>query len=65
MTTVKITIDDSLPLYKLKDALSLIRGIAKVEVAEPTEKEEYEQLKSVFLNSSKHSMSQQISKYIS
>jgi len=65
MTTVKITIDDSLPLYKLKEALSLIRGIAKIEVADLSEKEEYEQLKNAFLNSSKHSMSQQISKYLS
>ena len=65
MITVKITIDDSLPFYKLKEALSLIRGIVKVEVAEPTEKEEYEQLKNAFLNCSKRSMSQQISKYLS
>ena len=65
MTTVKITIDDSLSLYKLKEALSLMRGIAKVEVAEPTAKEEYEQLKNAFLSSSKRSMSQQISKYLS
>ena len=65
MTTVKITIDDSLPFYKLKEVLSLIRGIAKVEVAEPTEKEEYEQLRNAFLNSSKRFMSQQISKYLS
>jgi len=67
MTTVKITIDDSLPLYKLKEALSLIRGIARIEVTEvveSTEKAEYEQLKNVFFNSSKCSMSQQISKYL-
>ena len=65
MTTVRITIDDSLPLYKLKEALSVIRGITQIEVAESSEKEEYEQLKNAFLNGSKHSMSQQISKYIS
>ena len=67
MTTVKITIDDSLPLYKLKEALSLIRGIARIEVTEvteSTEKAEYEQLKNVFFNNSKRSMSQQISKYL-
>ena len=68
MTTVTITIDDSLPLYKLKEALSLIRGIAKIEVAEIAdfaEKTEYEQLKNAFLSGSKRSMSQQISKYLS
>ena len=68
MKTVTITIDESLPLYKLKEALSLIRGIAKIEVAEfadPTEKVEYEQLKNAFLNSSKRSMSHQMSKYLS
>ena len=64
MTTVKITIDDSLPLYKLKEALSLIRGIARIEVTESTEKAEYEQLKNAFFNNSKLSMSQQISKYL-
>ena len=65
MTTVKITIDDSLSLHKLKEALSSIRGITKIEVAKSTEKEEYEQLKSAFLNSSKRSMAQQINKYLS
>jgi len=67
MTTVKITIDDSLPFSDLKSALSLIRGIAKIEVAEysdETDKKEYEQLKNAFLNGSKHSMSQHISKYL-
>ena len=67
MTTVKITIDDSLPFSDLKTALSLIRGIAKIEVAEyadETDKKEYEQLKSAFLNGSKQAMSQHISKYL-
>ena len=67
MTTVKITIDDSLPFSDLKTVLSLIRGIAKVEVAEysdETDKKEYEQLKNIFLNGSKHSMSQHVSKYL-
>ena len=67
MTTVKITLDDSLPFSDLKTALSLIRGIAKIEDAEyfdETDKKEYEQLKSVFLNGSKHSMSQHIGKYL-
>jgi DNA-binding MltR family transcriptional regulator len=67
MTTVKITIDDSLPFSDLKTVLSLIRGISKVEVSEysdVTERQEYEQLKNSFLNSSKHSMSQHISKFI-
>ena len=51
MTTVKITIEDSLPFSDLKTALSLIRGIAKIEVAEysgETDKQEYEQLKNAF-----------------
>ena len=67
MTTVKITIDDSLPFSDLKTVLSLIRGIAKIEVAEysdETDKQEYEQMKSAFLNSSKRSMSQYISKFL-
>ena len=53
MATVKITIEDSLPLYELKTVLSLIRGVSKIEIAESdvdTEKNEYEQLKSAFLN---------------
>jgi hypothetical protein len=68
MTTVKITIDDSLPFAKLKTALSLFRGVTKIEVAEysvETEKKEYEQLKDAFLNGSKRSMAQQINKYLS
>jgi len=67
MTTVKITIEDSLPFSDLKTVLSLIRGIAKIEVAEyseKTDKQEYEQLKDVFFNSSRYSMSQHITKYI-
>jgi hypothetical protein len=67
MTTVKITIDDSLPLSELETALSLIRGVTKIEVAESsadTEKKEYEQLKDAFLNHSKRSMAQQINKYL-
>ena len=66
MTTVKITIDDSLPFAKLKTVLSLFRGVTKIEVAEycvETEKKEYEQLKDAFFNGSKRSMAQQISKY--
>ena len=67
MTTVKITIDDSLPFAQLKKTLSLIRGITKVEIADfsvDPEKKEYEQLKTAFLNSSKRSMAQQLNKYI-
>ena len=67
MTTVKITIDDSLPLVKLKTALSLIRGVTRIEVANPpvdTDMREYEQLKEAFLNGSKRSMAQQINKYL-
>jgi len=67
MTTVKITIDDSLPFSDLKTALSLIQGIAKIEVAEysdETDKKEYEQMKIAFLNGSKHAMSHHISKYL-
>jgi len=70
MTTVKITIDDTLPFSDLKTVLSLIRGISKIEVAEyfdepdKQEYEEYKQLKNVFLNGSKRSMSQHINKYI-
>jgi hypothetical protein len=30
MTTVKITIDDSLPLSELETVLSLIRGVTKI-----------------------------------
>jgi len=66
MTTVKITIDDSLPFSDLKTALSLIRGVAKIEIADPLvskQQDEYKQLKSAFLNTSKLSMSHQINKY--
>jgi hypothetical protein len=69
MTTVEITIDDSLPLSKLRTVLSLIRGVTRIEIAEShyvdTEKKEYEQLKTAFLNGSRHSMAQQINKYLS
>jgi len=67
MRTVKITIDDTFPFSELKTVLSLIRGIAKVEIAEysaTTDKQEYEQLKSVFFNGSKRSMSQHINKFV-
>ena len=67
MTTVKITIDDSLSFSDLKTVLSLIRGIAKVEVADysdKTDRQEYEQVRNAFLSSSKRSMSQHISKFI-
>ena len=67
MTTVKITIDDSLPFSDLKTVLSLIRGISKIEVAgysDETDKQTYEQMKHAFLNGSKHSMSQHINKFI-
>ncbi len=67
MTTIKITIDDSLPLAKLETVLSLIRGVTKIEVAESSaeaEKNEYEQLKDAFLSTSKRSMAQQINKYL-
>jgi hypothetical protein len=67
MTTVKITIDDTLPFSDLKTVLSLIRGISKIEFADysvGTDKNEYEQLKSALLNGSKRSMSQHINKFI-
>ena len=67
MTTVKITIDDNLPFSDLKTVLSLIRGIAKIEVADysdDTSNQEYEQLKNAFLNGSKRSMSHHLSKYM-
>ena len=67
MTTVRITVDDTLPFSDLKNALSLIRGISKIEVDEnsvATDHIEYEQLKSSFFNGSKRTMSQHISKYI-
>ena len=67
MTTVKITIDDTLPFSDLKTVLSVIRGISKIEIADysvETDKQEYEQLKNAFLNGSKRSMSQHISKFI-
>jgi hypothetical protein len=67
MTTVKITIEDTLPFSDLKTVLSLIRGIAKIEVVRSpskTDKQEYEQLKNVFLSGSKRSMSQHINKFI-
>ena len=68
METVKITIDDNLPLSELKRVLSLIRGVIEIEGAESsaeTEKEEYEKLKNAFLNSSRHAMAHQINKYLS
>ena len=67
MTTVKITIEDSLSFSDLKIVLSLIRGVAKIELAEHSDtidKQEYEQLKGAFLKSSKHSMSQHINKFV-
>ena len=67
MTTVKITIDDSLPFSEFKTLLSLIRGITKIEVAENPEdynRQEYKDLKNAFFNSSKRSMLQHINKYI-
>ena len=55
MTTVKITIDDTLPFSDLRTALSLIRGVSKIEFVNysvETDKHEYEQLKNAFLNGS-------------
>ena len=66
MTTVKITIDDSLPFSELKTVLSLIRGVSKIEVSgnsDETDKQEYEQMKNAFLNGSKRSMSRHLSKF--
>ena len=66
MTTLKITIDDSLPFSDLKTALSLIRGITKIEVAnysDETDKQEYDLLKNVCFDNSKRSMAQYISKF--
>ena len=67
MITVKITIDDTLPFSDLKTALSLIRGVSKIEVAEhlpDNDKQEYEQLKNAFFNGSKRSMSEHINKFV-
>ena len=67
MTTVKITIDDTLPFSDLKMVLSLIRGVSQIEIAEYTgeaDRQEYEQLKSAFVNGSKRSMAQHINKFI-
>ena len=67
MTTARITMDDALTFSDLKTALLLTRGIAKVEVAEYSDKadrQEYEQMKNAFLSSSKRSMSHHISKFI-
>ena len=67
MTTVKITIDDTLPFSDLKTALSLIRGVSKIEVAEhlpDNDKQEYEQLKNAFFTGSKRSMSEHINKFV-
>ena len=68
MTTVKNTKDGTLPFSNLKTTvLSLIRGIAKIEIAEypdETDKYEYEQLKNAFLDGSKRSMSKHLSKFI-
>jgi hypothetical protein len=67
MVTVKITIDESLPLAKFKTAFSLIRSVSKIEVIKPairTEKDEYDALKNVFLRTSKRSMAQQLNKYV-
>jgi len=64
---VKITIDDSLQFSELKNALSLIRGISKIEVdgySEETDKQEYEKMKGAFLNGSKRAMSHHISKFL-
>jgi len=66
MTTVKLTIDDTLPLPELRTFLSSISGVRSIEVAEfyDTEKQEYEQLRTAFLNNSKRSMAHQIKKYL-
>jgi len=67
MTTVRITVDDTLPFSDLKTVLSSIRGISGIEVegnSEATDQLEYEQLKSSFFNGSKRTMAQHISKYI-
>ena len=67
MTTVKITIDDTLPFSDLRTVLSLIRGVSKIEFVDysiETDKQEYEHLKNAFFNGSKRSMSQHINKFI-
>jgi len=66
MTTVKLTIDDTLPLPELRTFLSSISGVRSIEVAEfyDTEKQEYEQFRTAFLNNSKRSMAHQIKKYL-
>jgi len=67
MTTVKITIDDSLRFSDLKPALPLVRGISKKTVAEyhnDTDNIEYGQLRNAFFCGSRRSMSQHISKFL-
>jgi hypothetical protein len=67
MTIIQITIDESLPLAKFKTALSLIRGVSRIEVLDAAvcaDKEDYKQLKSAFLHTSKLSMASKIKKYV-
>jgi len=67
MTTVMLTLDDTLRFSDLKKMLLLIRGISNIEIlkqSNKTDKQEYEQLKNAFISGSKQSMSQHISKYL-
>ncbi len=61
-------IDDSLSFSELKTALSLIRGVLDVELADPNEsvkeeKKKQEQLKEVFFENSKRAMAGHVEKY--
>jgi len=62
MRAIKITIDKSLPK---KSALSSIHGVKGSDFSIETDKKEYIQIRDAFLNNSKRSMAQQISKYLS
>ena len=65
MQIASLTIDDTLPFPEPRKALSLIRGITKIEIAERFDeinRQEYEPLKNAFLNNLKRSMSKYIDK---
>ncbi|MDD4192844.1 MAG: hypothetical protein PHI28_16020 [Mangrovibacterium sp.] len=65
MTTVKITIDDSLSFSELKAALSLIRGVLAVEIADTDQQEDdKEHLKEAFFAGSKRAMAKHFEKYL-
>ena len=71
MTTMIVEVQNGGDAGKIAAAVRQIKGVAKVKIEEmkarppvETDKQEYEQLKSAFLNGSKRSMSQHINKFI-